>query len=304
MFATRRCRIVSLISLVTAGLLLVPVPAASADRVLQTFRAGQFLLDLAVAECRSSECPIEVRLRRDKRVIDRVTLPNMAGSQRATPETTGALCGADAGRKAWAIGEENDYVSTAARLLRVAPRTTALLVTQCSGYEHVKRNHLLLVPRAGKLVVAWEAGEGQGPTWSATEIVGSPGSDRQEVAHFYGFFEPEEDVSEPLDVIRLSWNAAAARVQETPLPAPTMPLYLLDLGTHDTAAQARQARAANTCLSSYWVLDASRFRAGAGGKAIVGMLYARRAAAYEAARSVRSCLPGVTASIVTWTAAP
>jgi hypothetical protein len=275
--------------------------AAGAGRavVLQTFRAGQFALDLAIATCRQSECPIDVRLRSGGRAVDHVRLPIAASSQRATAETADAVCGAEAGRKAWATGKENDYVSTAARLLRIARRTTALLVSQCFGFEHVKRNHLLLVPRAGKLVVAWEAGEGQGPTWSATEVVGSAGSNRQEVAYSYGFLEPEEDIPERLDLIRLSWSAAAARVQETPLPAPTMPLYLLDLGTHDTAAQARQARAANDCVSSYWVLDAGRFRADASGKALIGMLYASRPAANRAARSVERCLPGANALVVT-----
>jgi len=235
------------------------------------------------------------------RIIDRVALPVTASSQRAKAEAVDWLWGADAGRKAWATGEENDYVSTAARLLRIAPRTTALLVSQRVGFEHIKRNHLLILPRAGKLVIAWKAEEGAGPTWSATEIVGRSG--RQEVAYFHGFFEPEEDISERLDVIRLSWNGAAARVQDTPLPAPTMPLYLLDLGTHDTAAQARQARS-DDCLSPYWVLDAGRFRAGAGGKAIVGMLHASRARADEAARSVKKCLPSVSPSVTTWAAAP
>jgi hypothetical protein len=304
MFATRRWSIISFTGLLTAGPMLVPVPAAAADRVLQTFRTGQFVLDLAIAGCRSSECPVEVRLRRDKRIIDRLSLPVPASSQRATAEITDSMWGADEGLKAWATGEENAYISTVARVLRMAPRTTALLVTQRYGYEHLKRSHLLLLPRAGKLVVAWEAGETQGPTWSTTEIVGSPGSDRQEVGYFYGFFDPDEDTAERLDLTRLSWNAAAGRVHEIPLPAPTMPLYLLDLGTHDTAAQARRAREANMCLSSYWVLDAGRFRADAGGKALVGMLYATRAAADQAARSVRRCLPGVTASVVTWTAAP
>jgi hypothetical protein len=302
MVAQRRCS--SLTGLLAAGLMLVPVPAASADRVLQTFRADGLVLELAIAECRSSECPIEVRLRRDRRVVDRVALPFAASSQRASIELVDTIWGADAGRKAWATGEENNYVSTAARPLRIAPRTTALLVSQLAGFDHLKRNHLLLVPRAGKLVVAWEGREGAGPTWSATEIVGSPGSDRQEVAYFYGFFDPTEVAFERLDVIRLSWNAAAARVRQTPLPARSMPLYLLDLGTHDTAAQAREARAANTCLSPYWVLDAGRFRAGAGRSALVGALYATRTAADRAARSVRRCLPGVTASVVAWTAAP
>ena len=98
MVATRRWSIISLIGLLVAGLMLVAVPTASADRVLQTFRAGQFILDLAIAECRSSECPIKVRLRTGGRVINRVTLPVAASSQRATAEPVDTIWGADAGR--------------------------------------------------------------------------------------------------------------------------------------------------------------------------------------------------------------
>jgi hypothetical protein len=303
MAAAQRCSIVSLVSLLAVGLTLIPVPAASANRVLQTFHAGRFVLDLAIADCRSSECPIQVRLRVAGRVMDRVTLPVAAGSQRATAETTDTLWGADAGRRAWAIGEENDYVSTAARSLRLAPRTTALLVSQRYGFEHLKRNHLLILPRAGKLHIVWKAEEGSGPTWSATQILGSP--DRREIVYFRGFFDPDEDAAERFDAVRLSFHTLSARLHETALPDRAMPLYLLNLGTHDTAAQARLARSANAyCLTPYWILDASRFRAGASGKAIVGALYAARASAEEAARSAKSCLPGVTASVETWSAAP
>jgi len=302
MAAAQRCSIASLVGLLTAGLVLVPVPAASADRVLQTFRADRFVLDLVITKCRSSECPIQVRLRRANRVIDRVTLPNAASSQRVTAETTDTLWGADAGRRAWATGEEADYLSTAARLLRIAPQTTALLLTQRSGFEHLKRNHLLLVPRAGKLVVAWEAGEGQGPTWSATQIIGSR-PDRREIVYFNGFYDPDEDTAERLDAVRLTFHAASARLREAALPMRTMPLYLLNLGIHETVAQAREVRSADPyCLTAHWILDAGRFRAGASGKAIVGSLYATRAAAEEAARSVKSCLPDVTAAVETWTA--
>jgi hypothetical protein len=285
------------LGLLAAGLMLAPVPAASADRILQSFRAGRLILDLTIAQCRSSECAIEVRLRRDKYVADRVALPVTAGSQRAEAETTDLLWGADRGGKAWATGVESDYVSTAARLLWLTSSAPALLVSQRYGFEHLKRNHLLLVPRAGKLVVAWQAEEGAGPTWSAAQIVGSP--DRQEIVYLHGFFEPEEDMTERLDAVRLSWNAATAGVQETALPARTTPLYLLDLGIYDSAALARQARYASTCLSPYWILDAGRFRAGTSGKALLGMLYATRTAANAAARSVQRCQPGADARVLT-----
>jgi hypothetical protein len=302
MAAAQRCSIVSLVGVLAAGLTLVPVPAASADRVLQTFHADRFVLDLAITKCRSSECSIQVRLRRAKRVIDRVTLPNAVSSQHIRAETTDMLWGADAGRRAWATGEEANYVSTAARLLRIAPQTTALLVSQRSGFEHLKRNHLLLVPRAGKLVVAWEAGEGQGPTWSATQIIGS-NPDRREIIYFNGFYDPDEDTAERLDAVRLSFDAASARLREIALPTRTMPLYLLNLGIHESVAQARAARSEFPyCLTAHWILDASRFRADASGRAIIGSLYASRAAAEKAARSAKSCLPDVTAAVETWTA--
>jgi hypothetical protein len=311
--AAQRCWLIaSLLGMSMVGLMPqsasahAVAPAARVGRavVLQTFRAGQFVLDLAIATCRRSECPIEVRLRAGSRVVDRVTLPVAAGSQHVKAEIVDAVWGADAGLKAWANGKENDYVATGARMLRLAPRTTALLVSQQYGFEHLKRNHLVIVPRADKLSIAWKAEEGAGPTWSATQVIGGQGGKQHEIAYLRGFYEPEEDAADRLDVARLRWDEASARLRETALPARDRPLYLLDLGTHDTAAQARQARSANFCLSPYWVLDASRFRAGEGGKATIGMLYASRALAEKAASDVNKCLPDATVSVETWTGAP
>jgi len=310
MTAQRCSLIVSVLGLTMVGLTPQSASAqamalvASSGRavVLQTFRAGQFVLDLAIAECRQSECPIEVRLRSGGRIVDRVALPIAAGSQRVQAEIVEEVWGADTGLKAWATGEENDHVATVARVLRLAPQTTALLVSQQYGFEHVKRNHLVIVPRAGKLSIAWKVEEGAGPTWSATQVIRGQRGRRHEVVYLHGFYEPEEDAADRLDVARLSWDDASARLREAALPARSRPLYRLDLGTYDTAAQARQARSANFCLSPYWVLDASRFRAG--GKATIGMLYASRALAEKTASALKKCQPGATASVVTWTAAP
>jgi hypothetical protein len=272
--------------------------------VLRTLSAGPFVFDLAIAQCRRSECPIEVRLRSGGRVVDRLALPVAARSQRAKAEIIDAPWGADPGLKAWATGEENGYVSTAARLLRLAPQTTALLVSQQYGFEHLKRNHLVILARAGKLAVVWKAEEGAGPTWSATQIIGGQNEAQHEVVSLHGFSEPEENAADRLDVAHLHWDGASARLREMALPARDRPLYLLDLGTYDTAAQARQARSASSCLSAYWVLDASRFRAVESSKAIVGMLYASRALAERAARDIKKCQPGATVSVETWTAGP
>ena len=307
--AARRCWLVSLLGLAMTGLAMtgLATPDVSAEAmaaaartgravVLQTFGAGQFGFDLAIAQCRRSECPVEVRLRSAGRIVDRVTLPVAASSQRARTEIVDAVWGADPGLKAWATGAEHRYVSTVARLLRLTPRTTALLVSQQYGFEHLKRNHLVILPRAGKLHIVWKAEEGSGPTWSATQIIGSP--DRREIVYFHGFFDPDENTAERLDAVRLDFDAASARLHETALPDRARPLYLLNLGIHETVAQAREARSANAyCLTPYWILDASRFRADAGGQAIIGALYATRASAEAAARAAKGCLPGVTASL-------
>jgi hypothetical protein len=62
----RRCSVVSLIG-VAAGLMLAPVPAASADRILQSFRAGRLILDLTIATRRpvqpSDACQVPMRAR-------------------------------------------------------------------------------------------------------------------------------------------------------------------------------------------------------------------------------------------------
>ena len=313
MIAARRCCLMaSLFGLITLGLCALAhamAPKTSSARagravVLQTFRARQLVLDLAIAKCRRSECPIEVWLRASGRVVDRVTLPVAAGSQRAKAAIVDAIWGADAGLRAWVTGHENDYVATGARMLQLDPQTAALLVSQQYGFEHIKRNHLVILPRAGRVTIAWKAKEGAGPTWSTTQVIGGQRGERHEIIYLNGFFEPEEDAADRLDVARLSWDHASARLRQTALPARNEPLHLLDLGTHDSAAQARQARSTNFCLAPYFVLDASRFRAVEGGKAIVGMLYASRALAEKAANAVKMCQPDATVSIETWTAAP
>jgi hypothetical protein len=298
----------------TVGLLVlgavprVPFALASAGAggktvVLQTFRSGTVAFDLAIAACRASECPVRVQLVIKGKVVDSFTLPVAAHSQRPKAETVDPLWGADVGLRAWATGVEGQYVSTVGRPLTVASGTTGLLVTQRFGFEHLKRNHLFVVPRAGKVAVVWKAEEGAGPTWSATHILDNARG-TQDIAYFRGFSEPSETTADRLDAIRLSWNEASATFRETPLPDGGTPLYLLSLGTYETVAQARHERFANAyCLSPYWVLDASRFSGVSGGNAVVGMLYVQRAMADSAARSVKECLPSVNPSVVHWTEA-
>ena len=286
------------------GASVSPASAAQRDRaaVLQTFPAGKYSFELVIAPCRSDECPVQVWLRQQGKVVDRFTLPVSAYTRRATTEAVGSVWGADVGLKAWATGVENRYVSTAGRTATVAPGKTGLLVTQNFGFEHPKRAHVFLLPGDGKLAAAWSHQEGSGPTWTSTELIPGNTKDIRDIVNFRGFRDPDEDTPERLGVIRLSWDAASAGLRETLLPDRANPLYLASVGTYPSISEARRARDVNGyCLGAYWVLDAARFPALSGGKAVLGRIYTRREAADAAARSVKECLPAVASSVLRWT---
>jgi hypothetical protein len=177
-----------------------------------------------------------------------------------------------------------------------------LLVTQNFGFEHRKRAHVFLLPSDGKLAAVWSHEEESGPTWTSTEVIPSNTKGIQDIVHFRVFGEPAEDLPERLDVMRLSWDAASADLRETPLPDRTTPLYLASVGTYPSMSDARRARLANGyCLGADWVLEAARFPALSGGKAVLARIFTRREAADAAARSVKECLPAVASSVLQWT---
>ena len=270
--------------------------------VLRTFPADKYAFDLVIAACRTDECPVEVWLRQHGKVVDRFTLPVSAHTQSATTEAVDSVWGADVGLKAWATGVESRYVSTVGRTVTVAPGKTGLLVTQNFGFEHRKRGHVFLLPRDRKLEAAWSDQEGSGPTWTSTGVIPSSSKGVQDIVHFRGHRDPAEEKPERLDVVRLRWDAASASLRETRLPDHVTPLYLLTVGIYPTTAEARRARLANGyCLGAYWILDAARFPTLSSDKVALGRIYTRREAADAEARSVKACLPDVTASVLQWT---
>jgi hypothetical protein len=272
--------------------------------VLETFHAGTFELDLVIAKCRSSKCPIQVRLLRQGHVVDRIALPVPAYSRRAEAETVDTLW-ADPGLKAWATGAEEEYVSTAGRLVTPSSRTTGLLVSQQFGFQVVKRNHLFILPHNGKLAVVWKAEEGEGPTWSATQILRNPAREGQDILYFSGFYSSwaGKDTADEADAVRLSWDARSTSFREAPLPDRVTPLYLLNLGVYGAIAEAHDARESDDCLSPYWILDARRFPGLSGGKAVIGRLYVMRDAADAAARSIKECRSSLSVSVLELTEA-
>jgi hypothetical protein len=280
-------------------------PSAEDDKpiVLETFHAGNLDLDLTMQPCRLHECPIHVRLLEAGHVVDHVALPVAPSSRRIKAEAVDQDWGADQGLTAWRSGFEADYVGTVGRLITVAPQTTGLLVSQRHGFEPVKREHLVVLPRHGKLRVIWKAEQSPGATWNATHILPGSATRGQDIAYFQGSIDPAGSAADRFEAVRLRWDGASASFHATPLPDAAMPLYLLSLGTYESASKAREERAMRSfCLSPYWVLDVSAFPIKSNAGALIGKIYMRRSQADAAARQVKGCLPSIRPSVVQWAA--
>lgn len=281
-------------------------PSTADDKpiVLQSFHAGRFDLDLTMLGCRYHQCPIQVRLIEAGRVVDHVALPVPATSRHVRAETVDADWGADLGLEAWRSGFEADSVSTAGRLLTIAPGETALLVSQRKGLDHVTHAHLVVLPRHGRLRVIWRAPQNSGATWSATYVLaGTPGRG-QDIAYLQGFLDPtDSNVADRIEALRLTWKPQSSSFHESPLPDRGMPLYVLRVAAYDSIAKARMDRSSYSfCLSPYWVLDGSAFPLKSTAHAFIGRVYTRRSRAAAAARQVKSCLPNLSPRVLRWAA--
>jgi hypothetical protein len=262
--------------------------------VLQTFPTAH--LDITLMPCITHDCAIQVRLVEDGKISDRLTLPVRARLLHPKAEAVDESWGADPGLKAWRTGFESDYVSTTGRLVTLAPGATGLLVTQRHTFEPMKHEHLLVLARKGKLKVVWKADAGAA-TWSTTQLIhGLPGF--QDIAYLQ--ISPGPDgMSNHFEASRLRWDPATAKLQPTPLPDDKQPLYVLGLGKYESTAKAREARTNYSfCLTSYWVLDASAFPAHA--QAVIGKVFAHRAAAETAAQQSGTCMADQKPVIVAW----
>jgi hypothetical protein len=298
-----RSRVVSVPPLCSALLVLLagcnsgeqPPVKSAAKAELQSILLREFALPphfmrLSIGACQES-CPVQVELLQQGQLLDTHILPVAASGNQSTEETVDEYWGADPGLTAWAIGEEESYVSTTARLVQVAPGTLGLLLTQRFGFEHVKRAHVLLLVQQGKLVPAWEASEAPGPHPTTTLVApdGKPG---------FVFVDVTDRTSEEsVDVMAVSQvfqAAATAKPTQQVLPRPDFPLYLLHTDAYSSASEARGAR--DACLAGLWVLDGGTYRQGQGA-AFLGALFTQRKAAEQVQQTIAQCDPNARSSI-------
>ncbi len=227
--------------------------------------------ELALVPCDDAACPFEVRL--FERTSEAEPAEGHAkkgidthGPVRLTWYAMGApASGADAQAhiaepiaffgaalpRVWTAGLEEDQVAVSAGAVPLEPGKQtgayALLVTQTAGFEHPKRQHVLLTAVSGDLKVAWSKAEPQGPhvSWVAIPKGHAP-------VYVSLFFSPDGDAADDVLARQLTWDAEQQVFSEEP-PPPQMQAVVA--GFYRTLSAARVARSASDCLTGYSVID-------------------------------------------------
>ena len=209
----------------------------------------------------------------------------------------GALS-ADTIPQVWTVGEEENAVSTYARLVRLAPGRTGLLVTQSGGFDHPKRRHELFMAVGPRLRSEFAIQDLQGPSWSAMDAV-DLGGDRSVLVHVSTFEPGADDQPDTLEVSRHVWDAKSDKLRV--MDAAEGPaVQALTVGRFATIAAARKEKSAKpNCLGAFVVVPASSLAATGNPKDIVLAAASDRHAEIEAARArVGKCAPGLPIAIV------
>lgn len=276
----------------------VAVDSAADVKVLQTFPADRVSFQLSLGPCDKTECRLAVQLLEAGRVLHTHALPVAASTRPARSEAVNGLWGADAGLQAWAIGEEQNYVATVARLVKLGSRGIGLLVTQRYGFDHLKRSHLLLAPEGQRLARLWGAEEGSGPTWSSTQVLPVPPGN-QPIVYWRGFFPGSDRESDRIDAEEVRWDDSSKALRVSPLPDDASPLLLTVVGEYSSVASARRARAAKgECLADFAILSSAAYLNRPGRRVVIGAVSATREAAQAFQSAAIRCVPASRVSIV------
>jgi len=159
----------------------------------------------------------------------------------------------------------NSYVSTAARLLRLGPQTTGLLVSQRYGFEASQAHDLLILAARRKTHHCVEGGRGIGAQLERHTDPCDPRPAR-ELSISMAFSTPTR-TPRALDAVRLSFHAASGRLRETACPLASMPLYLsISESTRPSRKPSGRASANAYCLTPIAGSRRGRFSCRCSGK--------------------------------------
>jgi len=269
--------------------------AASQRQLLQSFPAAPYAYELTQESCFGSgsgdsadepECGFGLNLVAGSKVLDRVRLSE-PGCGPASPAAITLALGADRDARAWSSSDEDCDIAVAARTVALGPRAAALLITELHGVENRYRSHWVYLARIGKVETPWSHVENaDGGHWTTTTVLAGSGG-AQEIA-FIDIARAAPGVPARVTAQRLRIDPATGRVTTTPLPAPSYPLFVLQVGRFTRAPEATKIR--RHCLRELAVLRAGLFR---GVKQLpaffLGAVFAQRADAEAAVASLATC---------------
>jgi hypothetical protein len=279
---------------------------AESTAVLSTFGAGPPGLhyELSVGPCRSGKCPLQVRLQDASQVLDTMALEWPSPSRHLQREPVGIgwgvgdTLGPAPGMQAWAAAiDDPTYVSTFARTVKLTPERTGLLVTQRRGVEPVKRWHAVFLAADGHMSAPWKRREGNGPTWSATQVLHAA-NDREQILYVEGYAiggEGDGDIPDRLQLKVIWWDDRRAMLVESPANE-KVTLQTVWFGGYPTVAAANKARSRDDCLFRYWILDAQRYNGLPEGRYFVGTISSDPELAQQALAAAKHCphaVPGL-----------
>jgi hypothetical protein len=239
---------------------------AGARTVFASGHAGDGLRwQAGLSPCSGNRCPITLWLVEGETVIDTKPLAWPANSPELRQEElepgwgAGDPMGSAANVSAWVSGEEERYIGTVARPVKMG-NVTSILVDQLRGFEHLRRNHELFVVRNRRLDRVWQGEEGAGPAWSSTDIVTLPNG-AEGVVYYSGFRYPSSAEPDRLEITLLHWDQDVLHKGQEDAPR-----QAVVVGTFPSVTAAHQARdSTRDCLGAFWVLPASRFPGRSGG---------------------------------------
>jgi hypothetical protein len=243
----------------TIVLAVLPGPALAQEArgvtVLERFPASQNrFYTLAITACRRNGCGVEVRLTDGDRTIARhATGWQVAGRQATRADSEPAreiVVGSGPGASAWQFGAEASQSVLAARPVRLGADVEALLLMDMGGFEHVKREFMLVAAEGDALRRLWRGGDGTAGPWvSWIELAPNDADDR--LIFFRAFIHPEPEQLDMMSVRLLAWDQAGRRVRERPARG----LWAVVGGGYPDAALARAARdRAQQTSPHFWVL--------------------------------------------------
>ncbi len=212
--------------------------------------------------CGDARCPIQVRLRDDDTVYDTVQFGECANAQRPVRSKEDWILGVgdplqpEKGIRVWDTGYEYFIVSVHARPIDLAADRRGLLLHIIGGYEHIWRNHYLLVARDDRLDLAWYAREIAGVGLVAIDLADVDGNGFPEILHFYGtslgrYHEPSGEVLGDTEAAVYRWNEGAGKIEQLSFAEAGQPSYAAVGGMFDSVAAVMDA--SSTSASCLWL---------------------------------------------------